>query len=343
MDPRERTSISKYLSLVLRHRPEAIGLTLDEGGWASVAALLAGAARAGRPITRRQLDEVVATNDKKRFELRAGGSKIRAAQGHSVKVDLGYEPAAPPEVLYHGTARRNIHSIRGRGLVRGKRHHVHLSADEATAAKVGRRYGTPVVLRVSAGRMHADEFEFFLSANGVWLTEHVPPEYLDLPNGPAEEADRQSPPADRAEPMRAVKSCGVILFRERDGRQFLFMRHARRYDLPKGHREPDEDELACALREMEEETGIAGADVRIDPDFRFEDTYFPRYERLGGRRVAKTLVIFLARLTRPVDITPTEHGGYEWVEWSPPHRIQARTIDPLLAAVEGHFERSPTD
>jgi len=140
-----------------------------------------------------------------------------------------------------------------------------------------------------------------------------------------------------ANPIPRVKSCGVILFREQTGRQFLLMKHARRYDLPKGHLKQGEDELNCALRELQEETGITSDEVRIDPEFRFEHTYYPRYRRLGGKRVAKTVVIFLGWLRISADVSPTEHAGYEWVEWSPPHTIQAKTIDPLLLAVEKHL------
>jgi len=181
MNEKTKVRISKFLSLVLRHRPGTIGVTLDDGGWVDVSKLIAGSSRAGRAITRRQIDEVVATNDKKRFEFSDDGLRIRASQGHSVNVDLGYQPAEPPEVLYHGTAERNVRSIRGRGLVKGRRHHVHLSPDKATAVNVGRRYGKPVVLQVRAAAMAADGMPFFLSTNGIWLTDSVPPEYLVFP------------------------------------------------------------------------------------------------------------------------------------------------------------------
>lgn len=184
MNDPQNVKISKFLSLVLRHRPRTVGVTLDQAGWVSTADLLDGCTRSGRPITRDQLEEVVATNDKKRFEFSPDGSMIRASQGHSVDVDLGYAPADPPDVLYHGTAKRNLAAIRQRGLVKGLRHHVHLSGDEETALKVARRYGKPVVLTVRASGMAADGLTFFLSANGVWLTDHVPPEYLELPDPP---------------------------------------------------------------------------------------------------------------------------------------------------------------
>lgn len=184
MNDKTKVGISKFLSLVLRHRPETIGVTLDKAGWVQVDALLAGCRKAGRGITLEQLDEVVATNDKKRFEFSADGEMIRASQGHSVDVSLGYSPAEPPEVLYHGTAVRNIEAIGARGLVKGRRHHVHLSANKATAVNVGQRYGKPVVLEVRAAAMAADGMAFFVSTNGVWLTDHVGPEYLVFPERP---------------------------------------------------------------------------------------------------------------------------------------------------------------
>jgi putative RNA 2'-phosphotransferase len=171
-------AISKFLSLVLRHKPQEIGITLDAEGWVPVEDLMAAAARHGRPITREQLDEVVATNDKKRFAFSPDGQLIRANQGHSVEVDLGLVAVEPPELLYHGTVARFLESIREKGLVRGNRHHVHLSADRETATRVGQRRGRPVVLVVGAGRMQRDGYEFFRSDNGVWLTESVPSIYL---------------------------------------------------------------------------------------------------------------------------------------------------------------------
>jgi putative RNA 2'-phosphotransferase len=170
--------ISKFLSLTLRHQPEKIGLRLSESGWASVEELIEASRRSGVEFTLEELQNVVASNDKKRFSLSEDGLRIRANQGHSVEVDLGYAPNIPPEILYHGTAERFLASIKQQGLVKGKRHHVHLSADADVAMKVGRRHGRPVVLRIEAGRMYRDELVFYLSANGVWLTESVPIQYL---------------------------------------------------------------------------------------------------------------------------------------------------------------------
>ncbi|MFI5845307.1 RNA 2'-phosphotransferase [Catenuloplanes sp. NPDC051500] len=166
---------SKRIALVLRHRPDSAGITLTPAGWVPVPTLLK-----ALDLTREQLGRVVAENDKQRFtiEQTPDGERIRANQGHSVTVDLGYAPQDPPELLYHGTADRNLASIRAQGLVRGDRHHVHLSPDPVTARTVGARHGRPVVLTVDAARMAADGHAFFRSVNGVWLTDAVPPGYL---------------------------------------------------------------------------------------------------------------------------------------------------------------------
>ena len=173
--------LSKFLSFVLRHKPQSIGITLDTEGWVPVDELVAAAAGHGQSISREQLDEVVARNDKKRFSFSPDGRLIRANQGHSVEVDLGLVPVEPPELLYHGTVERFLDSIREKGLIRGNRHHVHLSADRETAARVGQRRGRPVVLVVEAGRMQRDGHPFFRSENGVWLTETVPVNFLQFP------------------------------------------------------------------------------------------------------------------------------------------------------------------
>src|SRR5215475_15487733 len=170
--------ISKFLSLTLRHQPEKIVLRLSESGWVSVERLIAASRRAGIELTLEELQNIVDNNDKKRFSLSEDGLWIRANQGHSVKVELGYAPTVPPEILYHGTAERFLNSIKQQGLIKGKRHHVHLSADAGMAEKVGQRHGKPVVLTVAAGQMRRDEFVFCRSENGVWLTEHAPVRYL---------------------------------------------------------------------------------------------------------------------------------------------------------------------
>lgn len=178
MDNNRIVKISKYLSYHLRHHPDAIGLELAAGGWVAVDDLLAAAKQHQFPISREELDEVVANNDKKRFSFDETGTSIRANQGHSVKIDLQLEPTLPPEVLYHGTGHRAVESILTEGLQKRSRHHVHLSADIDTAKKVGARHGKPVVLVIDAAKMQQEGYQFYCSENGVWLVDEVPPEYL---------------------------------------------------------------------------------------------------------------------------------------------------------------------
>ncbi len=166
MDRARAVRISKLLALGLRHDPAALGVELDSAGWTSVDEVIAGLAKNGEVVTREELEEVVATSDKRRYALSPDGDRIRANQGHSVDVDLGLEPREPPPTLYHGTVERFLESIQEGGLVPGARTHVHLSGDVRTA------------------EMHAKGHVFFVSENGVWLTEHVPPEFLDLPPVP---------------------------------------------------------------------------------------------------------------------------------------------------------------
>jgi putative RNA 2'-phosphotransferase len=172
---------SKFLSLVLRHDPARIGIALDSAGWTDVAALLAKAGAHGVLITRPMLEEIVASSDKQRFALSADGTRIRANQGHSVSVELGLAPLPPPPRLYHGTVTAALSGIRVEGLTKRARHHVHLSAERDTATKVGSRRGAPVVLTIRADEMSAAGYKFYCSENGVWLTDQVPPEYIDLP------------------------------------------------------------------------------------------------------------------------------------------------------------------
>ena len=180
---------SKFLSLVLRHNPGKIGLTLDENGWARIDELIQCAGRNRVSLSVESIREIVESNDKKRFAISEDGSRIRANQGHSVQIDLALKPQEPPDFLYHGTATRFLDSILSTGLNSGNRQHVHLSADFETAVKVGSRHGKPVVLRVSSGDMHRAGIQFFLSENGVWLSNVVLNQYLSLeetlsfPNG----------------------------------------------------------------------------------------------------------------------------------------------------------------
>jgi putative RNA 2'-phosphotransferase len=180
MSPQELKRVSKSLSYVLRHRPDSIGIELESDGWVAVGELLRAFQQSGQTIAPDVLKRVVAENDKQRFEFSDDGLRIRARQGHSVEVDLGYQPMTPPNVLYHGTARHNLDSIFEKGLLKGKRHHVHLSTNKETMLRVGMRHGQPVLLSVDAARMHHDGHQFFVTGNDVWLTEHVPPKYMDV-------------------------------------------------------------------------------------------------------------------------------------------------------------------
>ena len=166
--------------MVVRHKPQAIDIRLDSQGWVEIDTLLTQCLLHGKEITRSMLDEIVQTSPKQRFAISEDGLCIRASQGHSVNIDLGYEPAVPPEVLFHGTVADRVESIRSRGLDRMSRHHVHLSSDSRTAVAVGRRRGKPIVLRILSDRMHRDGYFFCMSTNGVWLTKAVPRRYIDF-------------------------------------------------------------------------------------------------------------------------------------------------------------------
>jgi putative RNA 2'-phosphotransferase len=178
MDERHLVKLSKYLSRHLRHQPEAIGLTLEPGGWVAIDTLLEAVARHGVSLSRTELEEIVARNNKRRFALDETGLRIRANQGHSVPIDLQLEPLLPPDLLYHGTSVAALGAILRDGLRKMRRHHVHLTDDLATAEAVGARHGTPVVLLVDAAAMARDGHQFYRSENGVWLTEDVAPRYL---------------------------------------------------------------------------------------------------------------------------------------------------------------------
>ncbi len=172
--------ISKFLSLVLRHKPEKIGLTLDPNGWADVNELLEKSRDKGPKIDLESLREVVTGNDKQRFTFNEDGTKIRASQGHSIAVDLELQAQEPPEILYHGTVARFVEQIRQSGLQKMQRQHVHLSKDPETAVKVGNRRGEALILKIRAAEMHREGFPFYLSKNGVWLSDEVPGKYIDF-------------------------------------------------------------------------------------------------------------------------------------------------------------------
>lgn len=174
--------ISKFLSLILRHKPETIGIELDENGWIDIPALLEALATSGHGITLEEIEEVVNDNDKQRFIISDG--RIRANQGHSVDIALGLEAKIPPQMLYHGTATRFLNSIEQDGLMKMSRQHVHLSTNEETARSVGSRHGKPIILVVNSGHMYTDGYKFMLSENGVWLVDHVPFKYITTKGQP---------------------------------------------------------------------------------------------------------------------------------------------------------------
>jgi len=174
------SNLSRFLSLVLRHKPETANITLDENGWVNVDVLLKSLNNLGKEVDREALEEMVATNNKKRFAFSEDGTKIRASQGHSIDIDLKLEAKTPPYRLYHGTATKSLKSIFESSLKSGSRQHVHLSKDKNTAMDVGTRHGRPIILEVSADRMHEDGHVFYLSDNGVWLTDNVPAKYLTI-------------------------------------------------------------------------------------------------------------------------------------------------------------------
>lgn len=174
------TQKSKYISYILRHKPEAIGLIPSDQGWLNVNKFLDAANKDGASLDRETLDLIVAENNKKRFEFSLDGESIRASQGHSITVDLKMPVKTPPEFLYHGTAQKSWPIIKANGLSKMKRHHVHLSSNKETAFSVGGRHGKPTILQVSALAMHKDGHTFYLSANNVWLTDDVPRRYISI-------------------------------------------------------------------------------------------------------------------------------------------------------------------
>lgn len=173
-------SISKYMSLILRHKPETIGIALDEHGWAKVSELIEGVSKT-HPFDKEMLEQIVATDSKQRYSFNEDKTLIRANQGHSIPVDVELKKAQPPEFLWHGTGEKYLASIEKTGLIPKSRLYVHLSTNEKTAIEVGRRHGKPFVYKVLSGKMFLDGYEFYLSQNGIWLTKQVPVEYLQHP------------------------------------------------------------------------------------------------------------------------------------------------------------------
>ena len=180
LTPEQEKHISKLLSLVLRHQPQTLGIHLDQQGWTDVQILIEKINKKGIAFNVEDLQLLVANNNKKRFAFNEDETKIRANQGHSIEVNLGFQPQQPPVILFHGTGHQSVESIKKTGLDKRSRQHVHLSADKETAIKVGQRHGKPVVFEVAAFSMFEQGYLFFVSENGVWLTDQVPPQFLKL-------------------------------------------------------------------------------------------------------------------------------------------------------------------
>jgi putative RNA 2'-phosphotransferase len=178
---KNQTKISKFISLILRHNPDVIGITLDNEGWADVNELLCGLKSSGTPITLEDLQKIVQEDSKQRYVFSHDGENIRAQQGHSTSVDLAFTVKKPPIILYHGTVGQYIPSIKETGLDKRTRQYVHLSMERVTAENVGGRRGKPIILTVQSLQMFEDGYTFFLSGNGVWLTDHVPSKYILFP------------------------------------------------------------------------------------------------------------------------------------------------------------------
>lgn len=181
MKPQDNTGTSKFISRILRHHPESIGIQLDEHGWARADELIAGIAKT-RKFDMEILEEIVRTDSKQRYSFNENKTLIRANQGHSILVDVELEQKIPPNILWHGTGEKYVESINQIGLIPKSRLYVHLSKDIDTARTVGRRHGKPVIYRIDAKSMSADGYLFYLSANGVWLTKEVPVQYLSTEN-----------------------------------------------------------------------------------------------------------------------------------------------------------------
>lgn len=180
MNNANERKLSRYISLILRHKPETIGITLDRNGWADVEKLIDGIKKSGYYIDKDILETIVRQDEKQRYSFNEKHTRIKANQGHSINVDLGLEERKPPEILYHGTATKSIESIMKEGITRQTRQYVHLSTDCETALKVGRRHGKPVILEVNSEAMFNDGCRFYLSDNGVWLTDTVPVKYIKV-------------------------------------------------------------------------------------------------------------------------------------------------------------------
>ena len=181
-EERRLERLSKFISMILRHKPEVIGITLDEHGWADVDELIKGINETGEEVefNKTTLEKIVKTDKKQRYSVSQDKTLIRANQGHSIPVDVELEKKEPPKILYHGTGVKSVKAIQEQGLLPMERLYVHLSTDVETATNIGKRHGTPVIFKVNTEQMQKDGYDFFQSVNGVWLTKEVPAKYLEL-------------------------------------------------------------------------------------------------------------------------------------------------------------------
>ena len=181
-EERRLERLSKFISMILRHKPEVIGITLDEHGWADVDELIKGINETGEEVefSKTTLEKIVKTDKKQRYSFSQDRTLIRANQGHSIPVDVELKKKEPPKVLYHGTGVKSVKAIQEQGLLSMERLYVHLSSDVETATNVGKRHGTPVIFQINTEQMQKDGYDFFQSVNGVWLTKEVPAKYLEL-------------------------------------------------------------------------------------------------------------------------------------------------------------------
>ena len=225
-----------------------------------------------------------------------------------------------------------ISHVRTKQISTTEEHRVYLSKDIETARKVGVRHGTPLILTIESGLMFEQGIKFFLSENGVWMTDHVPVKYIKR------QTREKTSDATDSRPLRKLKACGIFCIRERPQKQFLLLRHPHRWDIPKGHMEKNESELECALRELYEETGIREDQLSLCPDFRFEHTYYPKYKRFPGEKIEKTVVIFLGKIEKSVKIRTTEHEAFQWVGWNSAHLFSEETIHLLLGKAGKYLE-----
>ena len=317
---------SKFLSLVLRHNPTSIGIVLDEAGWTSVDSLLAALAQHGHPLPREELAELVASSDKQRFALSEDGARIRANQGHSVDVDLELPPSTPPARLFHGTSAELVDSIREHGLRKGARHHVHLSADVSTATQVGARRRQPLILTIRADEVAAAGHTFYCSANGVWLTDYVPPAFIDVPDLPSHVTEPRKVRADIARGTLAACEAGAYTNGsgervELSGAIERAKRGTRLYDAATYRGKVSHCPLRTAISVIDETT-LAAIRRLADPRAHLACLSFASAKQPGGG--------FLGGAQAQEESLARSSALYPCLQQAPDHYARNRAYDSLL-------------